>query len=306
MSSTPGSSSSRSPVVVFVGPGADPLDLLAEPAGLAEPLGGPRRRVVEEGVGRLLLVGVLHLGHAQVVVTALEHGERGAAPEHRLDRVGQPGQVVLDQLVLQGEGGGGDHHRPVDEQRRGQVRQATCRCRCRPGRAGARGCRWRARWRRPSAPGRAGTPRRARRRPRRPAARRRGPGALAAAGQRVLRRVGRGGVGDGSCGHVEDRTRHHRRDGIRRRGPADRRSVRVLHMPSEIVRVVYSQVRRVGPPRLSGPPAGRGRPRCLARRGQGHGVGLPRTSVGGADPVRPARAASLLVDGDVQPAAAHQ
>ena len=57
------------------------------------------------------------------MVPALEHGEGGPPAEHRLDRVGEPGQVVVDQLGLQRQGGGGDHHRPVDEQRGRQVGQ---------------------------------------------------------------------------------------------------------------------------------------------------------------------------------------
>ena len=122
-SSTPGSSSSRSPVSVSVGPVAQPLDLLAEPAGLAEPLGRLGLADVEERVVGLLRRTCLQLGQAEVVVPALEHGEGRAAAEQRLDRVGQPGQVVVDELGLQGQGGGGDHHRAVDEQRRHQVGQ---------------------------------------------------------------------------------------------------------------------------------------------------------------------------------------
>ena len=106
------------------GPLAQPLDLLAEPAGLAEPRRSCGRRLgVEERVGRLLLGRALQPGQAQVVVAALEHRERRPAAEQRLDRVGQPGQVVVDQLGLQRQGRGRDHHRPVDQQRRRQVGQ---------------------------------------------------------------------------------------------------------------------------------------------------------------------------------------
>jgi hypothetical protein len=104
-------------------PVADPLDLLAQPAGLAEPPGAAGSGRVEEGVLRLLLGRAVQPGQAEVVVPALQHGEGRAAAEQRLHRVGQPGQVVLDQLGLQGQGGRGDHHRPVHGQRRGQVGQ---------------------------------------------------------------------------------------------------------------------------------------------------------------------------------------
>src|SRR5690606_22552244 len=67
--------------------------------------------------------GGLQAGQAQVVVPALEEGEGGAPPEQRLDGVDQPRQVVVDQLRLQREGGGGDHHRSVHTQRGDQVRQ---------------------------------------------------------------------------------------------------------------------------------------------------------------------------------------
>jgi hypothetical protein len=107
----------------LLGPVPQSLDLLAELARLAEPA---RRRVVEERVGRLL-VGVFHLRHAQVVVAALEHGELRPPAEHRLDRVGEARQVVLDELVLQCQRGGGDDDRSVDQQRRGQIREGLAR-----------------------------------------------------------------------------------------------------------------------------------------------------------------------------------
>src|SRR5690606_3445093 len=78
---------------------------------------------VEQGVRPLVGGGRVQPGQAQVVVAALEEGEGGAAPEQRRDGVAQPRQVVVDQLRLQREGGGGDHHRPVHTQRGDQVRQ---------------------------------------------------------------------------------------------------------------------------------------------------------------------------------------
>jgi hypothetical protein len=70
---------------------------------------------------------VFHLGQTEIVVPAFQHGERGPPAEHRLDRVGQPGQVVLDELVLQGQRGGRDHHRPVDQQRGSEIGQRLAR-----------------------------------------------------------------------------------------------------------------------------------------------------------------------------------
>jgi hypothetical protein len=104
------------------GPVAQSLDLLADPAGLAEPAGAAAAGVEKRIVG---LVGraAFQPGQTQVVVATLEHSERGPAAQHRLDRVGESGQVVVHQLGLQGEGGGGDHHRPVHQQRRHQIRQ---------------------------------------------------------------------------------------------------------------------------------------------------------------------------------------
>ncbi len=210
-------------------------------------------------------------------MAALEHGERRLAPEHRLDRRGQPGQVVLDQLVLQGEGGRGDDHRTLHEQGGGEVSQAL---------AGARAglheqvltvldrlvdrldhglLTW------------AGT----------------APGDSADRGGEEL--LG-GRLLFGSCGHagtVPGTTdisgsplgcTHAERD-----GPGH------LH-----------EVRRFGASRLSGPSARRGRPGHLGRRDARDGLGLPRPAVRRADPVRAARPASRVVDRHVQPTPADQ
>jgi hypothetical protein len=56
-------------------------------------------------------------------MASLEDGERGLAAQQRLHRVGQPGQVVVDELGLEGEGRGGHHDRAVHEQRGHQVGQ---------------------------------------------------------------------------------------------------------------------------------------------------------------------------------------
>jgi hypothetical protein len=104
-------------------PVPQPLHLFAQPARLPEPPGAAcARRGVEEGL-RLVLGGVLQPGQAQVMVPPLEHGEGRSSAEQRLHGVGQPGQVVLDQLRLKGEGRGGDHHRPLHGQRGRQVGQ---------------------------------------------------------------------------------------------------------------------------------------------------------------------------------------
>ncbi len=55
------------------------------------------------------------------MMAALEHGVQGPAAENRLHRVGQSGQIVVDQLRLQREGGRRDDHRAVHEQRRREI-----------------------------------------------------------------------------------------------------------------------------------------------------------------------------------------
>ena len=54
---------------------------------------------------------------AGVVGAALEHGVGRVEAGHVLDRLDQPREVALDELVLQGEGRGGDHHPLVVEHR---------------------------------------------------------------------------------------------------------------------------------------------------------------------------------------------
>ncbi len=57
------------------------------------------------------------------MVASFEDSEGGPAAKFWLHRVGQPRQVVVDELVLQRQRGGGDHHRSVDQQGRNQVRE---------------------------------------------------------------------------------------------------------------------------------------------------------------------------------------
>jgi hypothetical protein len=105
------------------GPLVQPLDLLAQPAGLAQPLGLTGGTGLEERVRGLLLAAGLQPGQADVMVPAFEHGEGGPPAEQRLGGISEAGQVVVDQLGLQGQGRRGDHHRPVDQQGRDQVGQ---------------------------------------------------------------------------------------------------------------------------------------------------------------------------------------
>ena len=79
-SSTPGSSSSRSPVSVSVAHSRSRGDLPPQPARLTEPLRAPTRAGVEQAV-RLLGLGSVQLRQAQVVVATLEHGERRSAAQ---------------------------------------------------------------------------------------------------------------------------------------------------------------------------------------------------------------------------------
>jgi hypothetical protein len=63
------------------------------------------------------------------VVPPLEHRERRPATEYRLDCVDEPGQVVLDKLVLQRERRRRHHDRAVDQQGRREIRQRLARTR---------------------------------------------------------------------------------------------------------------------------------------------------------------------------------
>ncbi len=84
------------------GPLVQPLHVRAERAG------GP----VEQRV-LLVLGAVAQLVQAEVVVPALEDRELRPAAERPAQRLGQPGQVAVDELALQRDGGGGDHDRAV-------------------------------------------------------------------------------------------------------------------------------------------------------------------------------------------------
>ena len=84
------------------GPLVQPLHVRAERAG-----GRVEERVL------LVLGAVAQLVQAEVVVPALEYRELRPAAERPAQRVDQPGQVALDQLALQRDGGGGDHDRAV-------------------------------------------------------------------------------------------------------------------------------------------------------------------------------------------------
>ena len=183
---------------------------------------------------------VLQLGQAQVVVAALEHREGRPPAEQRLDRVGEPGQVVVDQLGLQRQRRGRDDHRAVDEQRRRQVGQRLAGARAgldqqvlagprRPRSMAAAIACW---------PGRDDPP---------------GTAPTAAASKARRRTAAAGEVG----GRRSPRTVPDRPVPRHAPHPRDDRalthaSVRVRVMPSEMVRVVYTQVRRIRPPGLSG------------------------------------------------------
>jgi hypothetical protein len=84
------------------GPLVQPLHVRAERAG-----GSVEERVL------LILGAVAQLVEAEIVVSALEDRELRPAAKRPAQRVGQPRQVAVDQLALQRDGGGGDHHRAV-------------------------------------------------------------------------------------------------------------------------------------------------------------------------------------------------
>jgi hypothetical protein len=77
---------------------------------------------VEQAV-LLLGLATVQFGQTQVMVASLEDGEGRAPAQRRLHRVGQLRQIVVDQLVLQGQGGGRDHDRTLDQQGRHEVGQ---------------------------------------------------------------------------------------------------------------------------------------------------------------------------------------
>ncbi len=135
------------------GPLAQPHDLLAEP---------PRRRVdLTDPEEPLLVVGeaALELVEAHVVAATLDERIGRAAAEDRGEGIGDAGHVAVDDLGLQGEGRRRDDGglAGLEGVRRppARGRRATCRCPCRPGRAGARARRSSARRRGPSGPDRA-------------------------------------------------------------------------------------------------------------------------------------------------------
>ena len=99
------------------------LDLLLGPGPQLEHLGGHRAlRHLDQGA---LVVG--HAGadavQAGVVGAALEHGVRRVDAGQVADRLDQPREVALDQLVLEGQGRGGDHDPAVVQERRHEVGQ---------------------------------------------------------------------------------------------------------------------------------------------------------------------------------------
>ena len=132
-SGTPGVSSSRSPVSVddahAVNRCTSRPSAVAATGSNSSSCGAssgvlPRRRAV------------VNLVQAQIVSSTLQQCERGPARQAVGQRVGQPGQVAVDELALQRDGRGG-HHAPGYRRRPparspAPGRPATCRCRCRP------------------------------------------------------------------------------------------------------------------------------------------------------------------------------
>ena len=106
-SGTPGTSSSRSPVVVWSAHSCSRLTW--RPNGEVGPVNQSGR--VEQGVLRVVRHAALLPVQAQVVAPALQDGEDGFPVEQRLERRDQAGQVTVDQLALQRDGGRGDHDR---------------------------------------------------------------------------------------------------------------------------------------------------------------------------------------------------
>ena len=89
----------------LVGPVAQPQQVGAELAG-----GCGAFERVEEALFLLLRHALVQPVQAEVVRAALEHGELGAPAQHRMERLHRAGQVPLDQLALEGQGGRRDHH----------------------------------------------------------------------------------------------------------------------------------------------------------------------------------------------------
>ena len=85
-----------------LGPFVQPLHLLADRGG---------RAGVEERVLRVVLGTQAEALQAQVVAAALEDREDRSPAERRLERPGQPGQVAVDELALQGDRRGRHHDR---------------------------------------------------------------------------------------------------------------------------------------------------------------------------------------------------
>ena len=99
------------------------LGLLLGPRSQLEDLLGHRaHRDVDEGA---LVVGDAGPDAVQagVIGAPLEDGVRRVEAGHALDRLHEPREVALDELVLEGEGGGGDHDALVVEHRRDEVAQ---------------------------------------------------------------------------------------------------------------------------------------------------------------------------------------
>ncbi len=91
-----------------------------------------------QGAGGYVDQGALVIGHtlpnpvqAGVVAPALEHRVGGSAAQCVLGAGQQGGEVALDQLMLQGQGRGGDHHPVVVQQRGNQVGQRLAGARTR-------------------------------------------------------------------------------------------------------------------------------------------------------------------------------
>src|SRR5690606_20444576 len=85
------------------GPFVEPFDLAAEPRD--------RESVEQFRFGRLFRDGAVDFVQAEIVVAALEDREFRWPPEWFRQGLRQPGQIPVHQLPLEGDGGGGDHHR---------------------------------------------------------------------------------------------------------------------------------------------------------------------------------------------------
>ncbi len=95
----------------LVCPVAQPQQVLAQLAG-----GRGGLELVEQSLLLVLRHALVQAVQAQIVRPALEHGELRAAAQQRVQGVDGARQVPLDELALEGEGGGGhDHSLPVGE-----------------------------------------------------------------------------------------------------------------------------------------------------------------------------------------------